>query len=38
MRPGQFQGPAGLAVDGAGNMYVTELGNHRVQKLTVSPP
>jgi hypothetical protein len=31
--PGQLHGrPAGLAVDGAGNLYVADTGNHRVLK------
>lgn len=32
--PGQFQdGPAGVAADAAGNVYVADVGNHRVQKF-----
>jgi hypothetical protein len=29
--------PFGLAVDGAGNLYVVETGNHRVLKYTPGP-
>lgn len=29
-----FRGPAGLAIDGAGNIYVTDSGNNRVRELT----
>ena len=32
--PGQFFDPEGVAVDGQGNVYVSEGVNHRVQKLT----
>ncbi len=31
--PGQFQDPRGLAVDLAGNLYVADFGNRRIQKL-----
>src|SRR6266571_4521585 len=31
---GQFNGPAGVAVDASGNVYVADYGNHRVQKFT----
>ena len=31
--PGRFIKPAGLAVDGDGNLYVADSGNHRVQKF-----
>ncbi|MDH7489838.1 MAG: TIGR03663 family protein [Anaerolineae bacterium] len=29
--PGEFQDPRGVAVDAAGNIYVVDTGNHRVQ-------
>ena len=32
--PGQFFDPEGLAIDGQGNVYVSEVDNNRVQKLT----
>lgn len=31
--PGAFNQPAGLTIDSAGNLYVTEVANHRVQKF-----
>jgi streptogramin lyase len=31
--PGQFSDPAGVAVDGAGNVYVLEYGTGRVQRF-----
>jgi DNA-binding beta-propeller fold protein YncE len=31
---GQFDSPQGIAVDAAGNLYVTESGNNRIQKFT----
>ncbi|MGA2791297.1 MAG: 6-bladed beta-propeller [Candidatus Bathyarchaeia archaeon] len=31
---GQFSGPWGLAVDSAGNVYVADSGNNRVEKFT----
>ena len=31
--PGEFRGPWGLAADDAGNLYVADRGNARVQKL-----
>jgi hypothetical protein len=34
---GQIQGVIALAVDGAGNLYVAETGNQRVQKYTPEP-
>ncbi len=30
----QFNGPAGITVDGTGNVYVAELMNHRIRKIT----
>jgi tripartite motif-containing protein 71 len=32
--PGEFSDPAGIAVDAAGNVLVSEYGNHRIQKFT----
>jgi sugar lactone lactonase YvrE len=32
--PGQFDDPEGIAVDGQGNVYVSDTGNNRVQKLS----
>ncbi|MBV9580545.1 MAG: 6-bladed beta-propeller [Chloroflexi bacterium] len=31
--PGQFFDPEGIAIDGQGNVYVSEVGNNRIQKL-----
>jgi DNA-binding beta-propeller fold protein YncE len=31
--PGQFHGPRGVGVDAAGNIYVSDSGNWRVQKI-----
>ena len=31
---GEFDGPAGMALDAAGDLYVTDFRNHRVQKFT----
>lgn len=31
--PGQFNGPAGVALDGANNLFVVEWGGNRVQKF-----
>ena len=33
LAPGQFNDPWGLALDSAGNLYVADSQNHRVQKL-----
>ncbi len=30
---GQFKNPASVATDGAGNVYVADSGNHRIQKF-----
>jgi sugar lactone lactonase YvrE len=30
----QFDQPNGVAVDGAGNVYVADFGNHRIRKIT----
>ncbi len=35
-QPGQLGVPVGITVDTQGNLYVTEVGNHRVQKFVVS--
>lgn len=32
----QFASPIGIAADGAGNVYVVDHGNHRVQKFNVT--
>jgi DNA-binding beta-propeller fold protein YncE len=31
---GQFSWPYGVAVDGSGNVYVSDWGNGRIQKFT----
>jgi HYR domain/NHL repeat len=31
---GQFQGAGGVAVDSANNVYVVDIGNHRIEKFT----
>ena len=33
-RSAQFNGPAGVAVDAAGNVYVADEYNHRIRKIT----
>jgi DNA-binding beta-propeller fold protein YncE/transcriptional regulator with XRE-family HTH domain len=35
-RPGEFDQPAGVAVDRQGNVYVADYGNDRIQKLSPS--
>jgi tripartite motif-containing protein 71 len=30
---GRFVSPMGVAVDSSGNVYVADLGNHRIQKF-----
>ncbi|MFT5724867.1 MAG: hypothetical protein ACI9JN_001990, partial [Bacteroidia bacterium] len=32
----KFSSPYGVAVDGAGNVYVAELSSHRIRKITSS--
>lgn len=34
--PGQFNGPAGIAIDQQGDIYVADTANHRIQKLSPS--
>lgn len=36
-RPGEFSLPHMLAADAAGNLYIAEVGNKRLQKLTRKP-
>lgn len=33
---GQFNSPSGIALDSGGNMYITDTGNNRIQKLNSS--
>jgi sugar lactone lactonase YvrE len=30
----QFSGPTGIGIDGRGNLYVADAGNHRIRKIT----
>ena len=32
----RFWAPAGMAVDGAGNLYVAERGNHTIRKVVLA--
>ncbi len=32
----RFYGPTGIAIDGAGNLYVTEFGDHTIRKVTAT--
>ena len=34
---GQFKNPSDIAIDNEGNIYVTDYGNHRVQKFKPNP-
>jgi hypothetical protein len=34
-KPGQLSYPYNLLLDGQGHVYLTEFGNHRVQKFTL---
>ena len=36
-QPGEFDSPEGIATDDAGNVYVADTGNHRIQKLILNP-
>ncbi|CAM2729660.1 unnamed protein product, partial [Rotaria socialis] len=33
--PNQFNGPCGLSFDQHGNLYVADMGNHRVQRFSI---
>jgi len=32
----KFSGPGGLALDASGNIYVADVGNHRIRKITAA--
>lgn len=32
----RFNGPSGLAADGAGNLYIADWGNHTLRKLALA--
>ena len=34
----RYNSPGGIAVDGAGNLYVADTGNHTVRKMVFAPP
>ena len=33
----RLSNPAGVAVDGSGNLYIADTGNHRIRRLTPAP-
>ena len=33
----QLYSPSGVALDGAGNLYIADTGNHRIRRLTPAP-
>jgi DNA-binding beta-propeller fold protein YncE len=36
-KPGEFQAPHGVALDGRGHIYVVDAYNHRLQKFAIGP-